>query len=650
MPAKKDLIYFNGIDATTGTYAIEPMADDAFAKIILKEKAPERAISSYRPMFGIDPRELSQTGWGLILPYDKNNPEASAARNAKILEALNELIQHRKAQAGEYFKIFQGPDRKEGGYILGQDKNDFLRRKGVGAGPVDPKSGVPYYLLIVGSPAEIPYRFQNELDVQYAVGRIDFGDDWVAYANYARSVVLAETGKSFRLPRKVTFFGVENSGDRATEMSSQYLIKPLHDKFKQSHSDWDIDLVAGQAANHARLGELLGGKEMPGLLFTASHGMEFPKGDSRQLRQQGALLCSDWPGPNAWHGPIPEEHYFTGEHLDKAHNLLGMLAFYFACYGGGTPHHDEFFRLLNKDRAEIASAPFIAGLPNAMLSHPTGGALAVVGHVERAWGYSFLTTGGDPHTLMFDEAIAKLLAGYPIGSAIEAANERYAEIAAELTTAVEELDIDPEFMTSRKFAELWTAHNDARGYVVIGDPAVRLSQVAEAGERPKKRPAVVLSEEKVETLKKVDKTQRAGGKKDVVRASTAAGPYAIDPSQSFAPQVSDLTNSLREFSNKIAEAIKNVTDEILTLEVETYSTDDLQAVSAGQTSDAQLRALTRVAFDGDMKNYVPTTSSGGVDHEVWEIHMQMVREAQQNRAQFINAMAEMATNLLKNLK
>ena len=85
------------------------------------------------------------------------------------------------------------------------------------------------------------------------------------------------------------------------------------------------------------------------------------------------------------------------------------------------------------------------------------------------------------------------------------------------------------------------------------------------------------------------------------------------------------------------------------MEVKTYSTTDLAAVSAGAEELAQLRALTRVAFDGDMQVYVPERS-GGLDQELWHIHQEMVKEAQVNRAQFLQAMAEMATSLLKTLK
>ena len=80
-------------------------------------------------------------------------------------------------------------------------------------------------MLIVGNPETIPFRFQYQLSVEFAVGRLYF-ESLEEYAQYAANVVAAEVD-SFRTSRSVTFFGTANEDDGATQASASQLVKPL---------------------------------------------------------------------------------------------------------------------------------------------------------------------------------------------------------------------------------------------------------------------------------------------------------------------------------------------------------------------------------------------------------------------------------------
>jgi hypothetical protein len=420
---------------------------------------------------GLDPTDLAQAGWGIIFAYE--DPHAPPALPiSAIRQALRPLLDLRRSQAGARFKIYQGAD----GYRPSDTTRDFLSRYGaVPSDPANPER-VPYYLLIVGSPQEIPFHFQYQLDVQYAVGRIHF-DSTQEYANYARSVVAAEADD--RPPNaRVSFFGPANHDDRTTQLTAAHLVEPLFHYLQDRYGDrWRFEAILREEATKARLLRLVGGSETPALLFAACHGIEFSKDDpdNRQLRHQGALLCQDWPGPETGRGEVPVDHYLAGEHLPSGADMGGLIAFFFACYSAGTPRFDEYYRQEFRDSGKtIADPPFLAALPKAMLGQAEGGALAVVGHVERAWSSSYLGPRQSQQLAVFEGAVERLLKGHPIGSAMEYFDGRYAALSTELTTEIEQIESYGRRRDDYALAELWTANNDARGYIIIGDPAVRL--------------------------------------------------------------------------------------------------------------------------------------------------------------------------------
>ncbi|MGH2709088.1 MAG: hypothetical protein ACRDJK_12460, partial [Actinomycetota bacterium] len=323
------LLVFNGIDATTGDYLLPPMTVKQAARFFgahqpdpdhlaeLRWWRRRAAEAFFGPREGVDPKSLAESGWGVIFAHDAD---------PAIREAMAGLLEHRRREAGRAHEHYYREFVREDGYRPGETKQQFLARHGAGPGPADPDR-VPYYLLIVGDPASIPFSFQYQLDVQYAVGRIHF-DAPEGYANYARSVVAAETG-GVPHSRRAAVFAARNPGDRATSLSSAELAMPLAESLRKEHADWSVEALVGEHATKRGLADLLGGGQAPTLLFTATHGVGFPKDHPCQLRYQGALVCQDWPGPGPGPGrdALAEDHYFSGDDLDSSASLLGLISF-----------------------------------------------------------------------------------------------------------------------------------------------------------------------------------------------------------------------------------------------------------------------------------------------------------------------------------
>ena len=158
--------------------------------------------------------------------------------------------------------------------------------------------------------------------------------------------------------------------------------------------------------------------------------------------------------------------------------LKKRMAFFFACSGAGTSQLDDFGR---KEGAfpRIYPHDLVAGLPRRLLGLPGGGALAVVGHIERAWTYSFLWGRAGEQLDTYQQALVQLFAGFPVGAAMEAMNAFYASIATILVNEIEQIK-RRQVPDDTELSGLWTAANDARNFALLGDPAVRLPQGAGA--------------------------------------------------------------------------------------------------------------------------------------------------------------------------
>jgi len=411
----------------------------------------------------VDPQDLSQTGWAVLF---------GPGVDPKIKDALKPLLDLRKSETEPaLYKEFEGAT----GYQAGDTALVWLKRKGVRLDVVNPMLGIPFYLLIVASPESVPFEFQYTLDLYWAVGRLWF-DSVEEFRRYAESVVAYEKAAKLQTTRHVALFAPRHDFDKATQLFVKQVAEPMvngteTDKPIGKRQKYRIHSCLADAAEKQALHDVLSGKGplgTPALLFTGSHGMEFKPGDPRQKHCQGALVCQDWEG----FGAINSDVWFSADDLPKAARIHGVIPFIFACHGGGCPRLDNYSRL-NSAKRVMADEAMLARLPQAMLAHPDGGALAVLAHVERAWAYSFRSDKGAAQVQGFRDVIARLLRGERIGQATDAFNVRWAALSTELAELQNQGGQGQE-PDQNQLASLWIARDDARNYIILGDPAVRL--------------------------------------------------------------------------------------------------------------------------------------------------------------------------------
>ena len=391
-----------------------------------------------------DPNNLHEAGWCLVSPPDLD---------PAIHQALRPLIELRRQQAGEAFR--------ETTWMAAESVSAFLGRHGTGLGHPDPLR-MPYYVLIVGDPAQVPFEFQQRLDVEYAVGRLHF-DEVEQYARYVASVVAAESA-GVPQERRLAVVAPRHRAD-AHSATLAAMMSELAGETLRDLSDWRTTLHAGDDASKAVVTELLSQSPGPAMLLVAAHAL-LPSARSPLGAEHGAIVCSDWAGPGT---PVRPEHVFSTHDIAETMKFRGLVALLWGSQTAGGI--DESGR--------GPAQPFVTQLAQRLLASGPNGALAVVGLTDRLLGASLGPSSVSPRQAL-TLAIRGLARGQRVGHAMQSLDLAYSAMAVELAEIVEGvrsgLQMDPEAL-----AHLWSATMDLRRVVVVGDPAVRLpAAVAEA--------------------------------------------------------------------------------------------------------------------------------------------------------------------------
>lgn len=462
-------------------YTSEPLLRKALPRSTARNQdAPDKIDDSgFLWKRGGDVNDLSGQRWGVIAP---RGPDGD-----RLLSLIEPLIEHRSKQQGAPVKKYRCPPRLDITEAANWHRTEFDQGQTF-------SRELPRYQLILGDLDQVPLTLQQvQLAADGLVGRLAFRKD-EDYASYVKKVIKYERQPPKESKGRSLFYTVRGSSE--TEQAYEQLMSP---SMRAAEKDWKdgmfpasevSDLSPGFNQSPEELIRMVSG-EQPSVLFSTSHGLG-PPGAGWKTEEQRLLQGAISFGRRSWLG---------ARELAGRRFLPGGVWFMFACYGAGTPETSAYRRWLEQlarrgqfsgDADAVLSGlpkpgerPFIAALPQAALASEEG-PLGFIGHIDLAWSYSFNENneadGGQSRPGRFLDVIQSLLSGDRLGNAFGVLSGSLNQKQTELVSLYDrEASVDagelPE--TSRPDptyrGHLWMVRQDLAGYMLLGDPAARLS-------------------------------------------------------------------------------------------------------------------------------------------------------------------------------
>lgn len=438
--------------------ALEPALNTRF----LGQNTPVRSDTLAPTLPNLADWSDDRVGWGLVMPDDPHLPPAEKAKlRLTDPEPLHRLVQFRNDAP-----IFRYDPNGEPGTLLRYYPNGDIQKTAFQALQYGTKPGdLPKYLLIYGSPDDIPWTAQYDMQFSRFTGRLDL--QGVALENYVNAIE-TDWAAAQPDPLAMTVWSVRHSVDDITELMHNSIAAQLLDRISQ-HAEYTPSGIDGAGADLDALTLSLQ-TTTPAFIATTSHGATEPLGDLDQLKSHlGAL--------------IDQNHTrLAPNDLLANWSPAGAIWYAHACCSAGSNQRSSFVDYVagGSDVARILEGVEHCGSITAPLPHALLGATnplrAFIGHVEPTFNWSLMHPDTKQYLTrpILDALFDRLYSGLPIGMALDSCRRASSALTGSYRIAKEELaqGIDK----SADLLRLQLTARDLDSLVLLGDPAVALAQ------------------------------------------------------------------------------------------------------------------------------------------------------------------------------
>jgi hypothetical protein len=404
-------------------------------------------------------------GWGLVLPERPGLSPEQLATGTDAPEPIQALLKDRKGATVLRYR----PDSVNRfthlrNYASQRDVAISGSPRGLGS------NALPQYLLIYGSPAEIPWEMQYSLNASCAVGRLDLTSK--SLENYITKLLGEWKGAGSRIDQAVAWAVDHNQGpqDITTLMRNAIAAEVF--------AKWDADdTLHGKAAflDGSKAAATCAGlikslsEQKPALIVTTSHGQTGPLNDAATMLAKLGL---------------PVDQDFQVLELD---NLLaawqpdGAIWYAHACCSAGSSDITLFRGLMEagSPNDRVIQAVASLGAHTAPLPHALLGAekplRAFIGHVEPTfdWTLQQPSTGQYLTSKLQKVLYDNIYSAKPVGLAFrDFYMPPLGELLLQHDMAREAFNRGENTLHAMLYCQL--AARDVQSLVILGDPTAVL--------------------------------------------------------------------------------------------------------------------------------------------------------------------------------